>query len=198
MSETLRLLKYDPAVALLIMANNHFNITLRPEFTTVGDPVVVAGSETLTDVVIKTRDTIDEVIYSSYTGQMTYRYNRISVSEIFAGMSLDITPPITILGVLTNMAAASGLAFTEDDFENGLVESNSFVLKAKPNSLRWVGQTTVMLNEPGVSLQLADAFSNNILNGFYPPVFEEYPLPAVLAKPELNGLTYAPIRQRDA
>lgn len=193
MSQTLRLLKYDPAVALLIMANNHFNITLRPEFSVVSDPVPVDGSETRTDVTISTRDTVDEVIYSSYSGQMTYRYDRLHVADVFAGMTLDITPPITILGVLTNMAAASGLAFTEDDFENALIEGSSFELIAKPNSLRWVGQTTVMLNEPGVSIQLADAFPNNVLNGLYPPnVPGPVPLKKAVSDPDMDGLYYQP------
>lgn len=193
MSETLRLLKYDPAVALLIMANNHFNITLRPEFTSVGDPVSVDGSDQLTEVTIRTHDTRDEVIYRGYTGELTYRYNRINVADVFADTVLDLTPPITILGVLTNIANASGCVFTEDDFENALVTTNTFELKAKSNSLRWVGQTTVMLNEPGVSVQLAEAFPNNVLNGLYAPDLSEDLVVTQLTNVQsLPELTYQP------
>lgn len=191
MSETLRLLKYDPAVALLIMANNHFNIHLRPEFTSVSTPVVIDAAQGLTEVTIQTKDSTDDGIYRQYSGSMKYRYKRLSVEEVFAGMSMDLTPPLTIGGVLQNIAAASGLVFTEDDFENGLIQTSSFVLKAKPTSLRWVGQTTVMLNEPGVSIQLADAFANNILNGLYPPDFgPDISLHTVITKTALTGLTY--------
>lgn len=167
MTDTLRLLKFDPAVALLIMANNHFNLHLRSEFASVGPPQ--ATDDVLTHVVITTHESIDENIYRQHTGQLTYRYNRLQVADVFGGMSLDLTPPITVNGVMNNIALASGLVITDDDFENALITGSSFVLKAKPNSLRWVGETTVTLGEPGVSILLSEAFSNNVLNGLTAP-----------------------------
>lgn len=191
MSETLRLLKFHPAVALLIMVNNHLNIHLRPEFVTVGTPTVV--EDDVTDVLIQTKPSINDAIYRAYTGEVTYRYRRLNVADVFAGMNLDITPPITIRGVMENIAAASGLAITDNDFENGLVETNSFTLTAKPNSLRWVGSTTVMLNEPGKTVMLADAFPDNVLDGFYAPDFgPDVSLPESAPKTDLDGLIYDP------
>lgn len=171
MSDTLRLLKFDPAVALLIMANNHLNIRLRSEFATVGSPIV-KDDNGLTEVTISTRESIDEGIRRDYTGSIQYVFKRIHVADIFSNLVLDLTPPITVNGVLRNMSLATGLAISPDDFENALVEGSSFVLKAKSESLRWFGETTVMLNEPGVSIQLAEAFPNNVLDGLAPPVFE--------------------------
>lgn len=190
MSETLRLLKYDPAVALLIMVNNHLNLHLRPEFAKVTDPTAIEG--TLTEVKVTTFDSINDFISRRYTGELTYRYDRIHVASLFSDMVLTVTPPTTVLGVMTNLAQASGLVITNDDFENQRVESNSFLLTAKPNSLRWVGSVTVMLNEPGTAIQLADAFPNNILNGLTPPDFSggvdlQYAIP----DPLMNGLAYS-------
>jgi hypothetical protein len=169
MSETLRLLKFDPAVALLIMANNQLNTNLMPQYAEVSAPTAL--DEFLTSVVITTHPSNDDGIYRRHTGSITYRYNRIHVADIFGSMRLDLTPPTTVGGVMTNLANASGLVITDDDFENGLVTGNSFVLKAKPQSLRWVGETTVMLNDPGEAIQLSEAFPINILDGLYPPVF---------------------------
>lgn len=189
MSQTLRLLKYDPSVALLIMANNHYNINLRPEYARAVNPTALG--ETLTEVTIETFDSIDSFIYRRCVGTMRYRYNRIRVSDVFTDLVLDITPPATIGGMMNNLALASGLIITDDDFENGLIEGDSFVLKAKPGSLRWVGETTVMLNEPAEYESLADAFPNNVLNGLYPPSFTQpTPLSEVIVNKRLDGLTF--------
>lgn len=189
MSETLRLLKYDPAVALLIMANNQLNTNLLPQYSSVSAPTSISGS--LTSVEISTHETVDEYIYRRHTGSMVYRYNRIDVADVFGGMILDLTPPLTIYGVMENLAAASGLVFTDDDFENALVLANSFVLKAKPESLRWVGETTVVLNEPREVIRFADAFPNNILNGFVaPPLGGDIDLALYLPETKLEGLNY--------
>lgn len=142
MTDTLRLLKFDPAVAILIMANNQFNINLRTEFASVGTPVAVDGS--VTDVVINTHPSIDENIYRSHTGQMTYRYIRLDLNEVFGDLYLDVVPPITVVGVMNNIANATGLVITPDDFENALIVDSTFQLTAKPQSLRWVGVTTVV------------------------------------------------------
>jgi hypothetical protein len=185
MTDTLRLLKFDPAVALLIMANNHLNIYLRAEFATVGTPTVV--QDALTDVVITTHESTDENIYRQHTGQLTYRYNRIDVADVFGGMSLDLTPPTTVASVMNNITLASGLVITADDFENALISDSSFVLTAKSTSLRWVGETTVTLGETGTSLSLAEAFSNNILNGLIAPA-SVGELDEVFNNNVLNGL----------
>lgn len=170
MSETLRLLKFDPAVALLIMANNQLNTNLMPQHATVGEPTSLG--EKLTSVVITTRPTVDPVIYRRHSGSIVYQFERIPVSDIFGGMRLNATPPLTIQGVMQSIAFESGLSITDRDFENGVITGNSFELKAQPGSLRWVGQTTVMLNEPAELITLGEAFPNNILSGFIPPTFD--------------------------
>lgn len=189
MSDTLRLLKYDPAVALLIMANNDFNINLAPQYAKVSEPTALG--EFLTSVDIVTHPSNDPGIFRQVTGQINYRFNRIHVSDVFGSMRLDVTPPATVLGIMQNLARASGLVITEDDFENGLVDTESFVLRAKPQSLRWVGETTVMLNDPGETIALSEAFPNNILNGLIAPTFTDpIPLNQVIVIKRLTGLTY--------
>lgn len=168
MSETLRLLKFDPAVALLIMANNHLNIRLRIEYVTLSKPKATDDNG-LTEVTITTKRSADEGIRRDYTGSLKYVYKRIHVADIFSDLVLDLTPPITVGGVLRNLSLATGLVISPDDFENALISSKSFVLKAKADSLRWFGETTVMLNEPGASIQLAEAFPNNDLDGLIAP-----------------------------
>ena len=170
MSETLRLLKFDPAVALLVMANNHLNIRLHQAFVDLGVPEVLNDSGQ-TKVTISTKESTDRGIRRLYSGQLDYVYNRIHVASVFAGTVLTVSPPVTIAGAMKNVALATGLVISQDDFVNELVEGDRFVLKAKPESLRWYGETTVMLNEPGLSIQLAEAFPNNVLNGLIPPVF---------------------------
>lgn len=188
MTNTLRLLKFDPAVALLIMANNQLLTNLMIEHASIGVPEVIEGS--LTKVMITTHDSTDEVIYRRHTGSLEYRYHRINVADIFETMRLDLTPPVTIYGVMENLAKASGMAWTTDDFENGVVTENYFVLKAKPQSLRWVGEATIVLNDPLEEESLADAFPINILDGLYPPEFPQLvDLTSAIPDPVLEGLT---------
>lgn len=188
MSETLRLLKFDPAVALLIMANNHLNVRLHSTYVDFGLPVAI-DEDGLTDVLISTKPSVDRGVRRDHIGQILYRYQRIHVADIFSDAVLDLTPPLTVHSVVRNIATATGLAIGEDDFVNALIEEQKFVLKANEHSLRWYGEVEVVLNEPGVTIQLADAFPNNVLDGLYVP---DYSGPVELARAfpnnNLNGL----------
>lgn len=189
MSDTLRLLKHDPTVALLILANNHLNLRMMPQGTSVSSPVAI--DKALTEVIFTAHASVDEYIETRYTGSLKYRYHRLDVADYFSGLTLEVTPPVTVRGVMNNLALASGLVITDDDFENALVEGASFELKAKPNSLRWVGQTTVMLEQPADALELAVAFSNNILDGLWVPEFgSDVPLSIAIPDPSMDGLVY--------
>lgn len=193
MPATLRLLKYTPTEAILIMANNQLNIWLRPEIATVGPPAKLDDEGILTQVTITTRPSIDEGIRRDYVGEFPFRYQRLSVPEIFGNMFLDVTPPITIHGCLNNICKASGLEIDVNDFENGLIEDNNFQLVAKPESLRWAGAATVRLNDPIVEVLLADAFSDNVLDGFIPPDFgKDVLLSEYFPNQDLSGLTHQP------
>lgn len=189
MSDTLRLLKHPPSVALLIMANNHHNLHLRPEYARVGAPVTVNGA--VTEVVIESFDSGNDFIPNIYSNQFTFRYRRLNVADVLGNIRLNLTPPITIAGVVENIAQLSGVVIVEDDFENGLVEEETFILRAKSESLRWVGQTTVVLNQPDVIQPLAQAFPNNVLSGLTPPEFgDDTPLSSVITDLILDGLRY--------
>lgn len=191
MSETLRLLKYPPSVALLIMANNHFNLMLRPEYAKVSG--LTALSESQTQVVIEAFDSKNDFIPSPYTGSFTYRYRRLDVAEVFGELRLNLTPPLTVEGIVSNIASMTGIAIDEDDFENALIETDTFTLVAKAESLRWVGQTTVVLNTPGEVVSLADAFPNNILDGLVGPDYgTDVALSFVITQTELSGLNLPP------
>jgi hypothetical protein len=191
MSDTLRLLKYDPTVALLILANNHLNLRMMPQGISVSTPTAIG--RTLTEVTFTAHESIDEYIETRYTGSLRYRYNRLDVNDYFAGLELEVSPPVTVRGVMNNLALASGLVITDDDFENALVEGSSFELKASANSLRWVGSTTVVLEEPAETLELSEAFANNILDGLYPPDFgPDVVLDAAIPNPVMDGLIYTP------
>ena len=168
MSETLRLLKFDPAVALLIMANNHLNIRLRIEYVDLGIPKPIDDNG-LTEVTVTTKRSVDEGIRRDYTGSLKYVYKRIHVADIFTELIFTAKPPVTVYGLLRNLSLATGLVITDNDFENALITNKSFVLKAKPESLRWFGEISVMLDEPGESIQLAEAFPNNGLDGLIAP-----------------------------
>lgn len=187
MSDTLRLLKFSPSVALLIMANNHHNLHLREEYARVGVPVAI--TEDITEVVIESFDSKNDFIPTPYTGSFTYRYRRLSVAEVFGELRLNLTPPLTVKGILDNISRLTGVVLEEDDFENALIETDTFELVAQPTSLRWVGQTTVVLNKPGVVLSLADAFPNNILDGLVGPDYgTDTPLSLVIGTLRLDGL----------
>jgi hypothetical protein len=191
MSDTLRLLKHDPTVALLILANNHLNLRMMPQGISVSAPTAIGG--TLTEVTFTAHESVDEYIETRYTGSFRYRYNRLNVSDYFAGLALEVSPPVTVRGVMNNLALASGLVITDDDFENALVEGSSFELKASVNSLRWVGSTTVVLDEPTETLELSEVFSNNILDGLWAPNFgPDIALAAAIPDPVMDGLVYAP------
>lgn len=189
MSDTLRLLKFSPSVALLIMANNHHNLHLRTEYAKVGPPVAI--TEDITEVVIESFDSKNDFIPTPYSGSFTFRYRRLNVAEVMGELRLNLTPPLTVGGILASIAQQTGCVIDEDDFENALIETDTFDLVAKPTSLRWVGQTTVVLNKPDEVLSLADAFPNNILNGLTGPDFgTDTPLSLIVLKTRLNGLYY--------
>jgi len=66
-------------------------------------------------------------------------------------------------------------------------------LVAKAESLRWVGQTTVVLNTPGEVISLADAFPNNILDGLVGPDYgTDIALSLVVLNTTLSGLQLPP------
>lgn len=182
MPDTLRLLKFDPAVALLIMINSQLNLYLYREFVDIGTPVAVNDSG-MAEVVVSTRPSRDDGIRRTYTGQLTYRFQRLDVSAYLAETVLEFTPPITVAGLLDNLSKATGIVFSEDDFENAVISDGTFDLVAKPESLRWVGSTTVTLNPPDKVLTLAEAFPNNLLDGLWLPDF-----PAIV----LDGLDLPP------
>jgi len=191
MSETLRLLKYPPSVALLIMANNHFNLMLRPEYARVSG--LTALTENQTQVVIEAFDSKNDFLPSPYTGSFTYRYRRLDVAEVFGELRLNLTPPLTVEGIVNNIALQTGIAIDKDDFENALIETDTFTLVAKAESLRWVGQTTVVLNTPGEVISLADAFPNNILDGLVGPDYgTDIALSLVVLNTTLSGLQLPP------
>lgn len=189
MSETLRLLKHSPSVALLIMANNYHNLQLRSEYARVINPVAV--DETTTTVTIETFDSKNDYIPNLYSGNLTFTYKRLRLEDIFGDMKLNLTPPLTVAGVVQNLSSCSGVEFTEDDYVNALVEGETFVLQSKPESLRWVGAVTIVLNPPGTVVPLSEAFSNNVLDGLSGVYADDqWPADRVITNPILDGLFY--------
>lgn len=186
MTDTLRLLRHDPAVAVMIMANNQHNLWLRPEFTSVGPPTRLG--EVLTKVLISTHPTTDPGIRRNHFGQMEYTYKRLKLDEVMNGIKLDFAPPATVASILATISKQTGLVFNENDFDNALIEASHYVLEAKSESLRWVGSVVIELRPAQSVVSLADAFSNNVLDGLAAVLNPQAPpLNDIILVDELDG-----------
>ena len=187
MSDTQRLLRYDPETAVLIMVNEAYGLHLRREIAYVSDREPLADGKIR--VTVTGRPSIDEGIPSSYEGSVSIVVQRLSLNEIFGEFTVQAAPPATVRSVVELLSRSTKIKFDDMDFTNEIITTHEFMLKADPESLRWYGQTKITLDElsdyiidpidpnpidpgpddPYIELTVTDMAPEQELDGFSPP-----------------------------
>lgn len=183
MFEVIRLLKFTPEEAILMVANKEMNTHLRPEIAQVGEVISLGGLRT--KVRIHSLDVKPEMIQNPYSGITELEYNRYDLSSIFDVILSDIEVPTTVQSVLDRITESTGILFDEHDFVNERIVDEEYWLTAAPDSRRWVGSVKVIFNASDIGTHISqylpindhgglvnvqkeyiwDAFQNDILNG---------------------------------
>lgn len=183
MFEVIRLLKFTPDEALLMLANMEMNTHLRPEIARVGEVIPLEGSRT--KVRIHSLDVKPDMIQNPYSGITELEYNRYDLSSIFDVILFDTGVPTTVNSVIERITQSTGIQFDDHDFVNERISVDEYWLTAAPGSKRWVGAVKVIFNASEIGTHISqylpindhdgmanvqkeaiwDAFQNDILNG---------------------------------
>lgn len=167
------LLALNPMQALAAMVNAQQNTKYRLDGFTVSAPVALDGLST--QVVLSG---IPEAIYrddSLPQGQITLTYNRLPIARWLANTLAGYHPvlPLSTQNILDEISRRTGQTFYIDDMVLEEVTRDNgaqYLLKAKAESLRWVGSVAL-------------------------PVISTIPITTFLSASDLTGLTDAtPIR----
>lgn len=164
MTATEILLLYSPREAIVMMLNSE-NLTHFPvdafEF---GAPVVVSGRQTRVRMQVRpSRHKLDEVPES---GEFDFVYNRLELADHFEDVLVgyETTLPTSTQVLLDELKRRLGQHFFDDDVvleEVGRSNAAPYRLRAKAESLRWVGELEVHLAE---EQDLPTFFSRAILS----------------------------------
>lgn len=174
-----------------------------PEYVTFGAPTALVGARTEVTMYALS----DGQAQSRFSGQKTIRYDRIHIDTILHDLdrSIVIELPCNTNDIFDKMVTSEGWYFDYDDFvtENIPVGTQSYRLVARPDSLRWVGDTQITLLEPSLPppvtyTHIDTLFSSTELVGFwymdgsnnyienYPPIYSQETLFFKLLKDHSN------------
>lgn len=147
-------------LSLIREANPNLPLPLDPNKINFGKPKtipLIPGSPVNTELVLSVKGN------SGYVRKVTVKYTKISLDTLFRGLGAEVhkytaaSPgayPFTMYQLLKEINLRFGLNLTEDDVDNAWFpyqsdkyypdkRSSQAVLKAKPDSLIWTGQTTI-------------------------------------------------------
>lgn len=164
MSSIEYLLSLDPVHALVRMVNTANGTTFRLDRFRAGKPTVVAGTTTkVTLTGITETATVDD---QSTAGSFTVTYERLEMATFLADLLKDYHPflPLSTQNILDEVTSLIGQTFYIDDIVLEEVTRDTaalYRLKAKPESLRFVGSIDLPLIEltPIASLLPANALT---------------------------------------
>lgn len=168
--------------------SDHFNGHEADDDTVViGTPVVVSNKITRVSVTAKERTPYKE---ARMVNGFNLTYNRLNLVEVFntftfSGIALEA--PVTTEKVLSYLKQHLSFVHDETDFVDRTVTSNgTFLLEAKPGSLRWQGSLSIPLT---VQSDLSTLIHNEFLDGLdYADT--DTPVTAIITKTLLRGLQY--------
>lgn len=148
MSKQEHLLRLEPEDSLNLMVTNANDLRYPLYGLRAAQPVAEDG--TVTRVQLTARDRVAKNDPYPYSGSISFQYRRLSLADTFAGTLDGYRPqlPTSTQVVLDELTRRSGIAFTKDDIvleEIGRNNSAPYVLKAKAESLRWVGELPIVL-----------------------------------------------------
>lgn len=151
MASTEQLLKLSTRGAIVRMVNDE-NGTLFDGSETgplvISPPTSEGGGRTEVEISVRRRLSGDDSL--PFPGTLAFRYNRLDVDFNLGGQLNGYRPemPTSTQALLDELTRRTGIRFELDDFIlEDIIRSNAapYILKAKPNSLRWVGSLEITL-----------------------------------------------------
>jgi len=147
----------------LVLAINLANTTaFLPTDLTFGKPQVVAGTWQSNTTLKNTAVRVTAAEGSSYQGTKPVVYDRLDLaalgnSAVLPGLRCSAYQAMTVKDLLPMLVYYTGIAFTVDDLEDTPLVANgdgtqTAVLAAKPDSLGWFGNVTLIIHPGGESL----------------------------------------------
>ncbi len=159
--ETEALLQMTPADALVAMVNYENRTAFRPGAFNITELMQLNG--TTTQVLMTSRRPWADLDVVPDPGSFLFVYERLNVADHFASVLGGYRPamPTSTQALLDEITRRTGQLFYPDDFELDYIDRDNadpYTLRAKPESLRWVGTIAVTLGDyPDLSTYLADA-----------------------------------------
>lgn len=142
------LLKLKPEDAIVRMLNDANNTTFPLGTFNISSPIALTGRDTkVTLSVRKSRSDLDVI---PYTGSIDFIYQRLRIEDSFADLLRTYRPdlPTSTQVVLNEITKRLKSNFFIDDIILEEVTKNNasnYLIKAKEESLRWIGQIAVSL-----------------------------------------------------
>lgn len=164
MSELEHLLSLTPTDAVTVMLTNANSLRYPLHGLKASAPTDLGGQRTRVTLSGRAQSAKDDHYF--YQGQSLLEYNRIAVQELFDGILDGWRPalPISTEDLLNEITARSGIRFYAEDFvqeEINNANAMNYHLRAKIESLRWIGE---------ISFQLADIPNLNDLVDVSEPI----------------------------
>ena len=156
------LLHLDPTDALIAMVNWENNTEFRPGSLIAGRPR--AGVGRLTKVTLAARRQAGLLDVVPDPGEIDFQFNRLDIGQHFSGVLGGFRPrmPVSTQVLVDELSRRmEGQKFYINDFVAEYIDRENgqpYILKAHPDSLRWMGQLEVTLgNWPDLAVYLGDA-----------------------------------------
>lgn len=151
MATTDELLKMSPHGAIVRMINDRNHTFFDGGETgslVISPPLDEGGIRTEVEISVRRRLSGSEQL--PFGGSLAFRYNRLDVENTLSGKLTGYRPamPTSTQVLLDELTRRTGIKFDLEDFVlEDIIRSNAapYVLKAKPESLRWIGQMEITL-----------------------------------------------------
>lgn len=145
-----------------------------------------------TEVEITVRRSVSKNDKLPYAGQLTFSYNRLDVTRNLSQKLAGFRPglPTSTQVLLDELSARTGFHFETSDFvlEDIIpINANPYYLKAKTESLRWVGSVAVPLID---SIDLGTYIPSGLSAGSYPLALDPLTTTSVDTQPYLNATAW--------
>ncbi len=147
------LLRYDNPSAIAMMFNDVHGTSIYPvDFDIVKRQPGPGPSITFT---LQFKHPIDPIYPHRFTGSTTVSLQRIDLTEFFGrSLTMDMFYPTTVHDVLSRIMMGKGDVFDLTEFTNRVLDEEHVILTPKEDSLRWIGELHLELQDPANTLDI--------------------------------------------
>jgi len=187
MSRTLDLLRLTPEAALRELIAEAVVPGISAKSFKLGVPVAVSGNDTAIRLELDKLNV--PVDMWAYTGSVDFEYPRLDLGAEFSKFEpvAIVDFPTTTQSICASLTKRYGILFDTNDFVDETVsfdERGDFVLKCKPESLRWVGQYPLTIKQRIIPLNIA--FNDRVLDFYDTPSLGNFTAMLVSAMNTVN------------